>query len=239
MTPPPPLNRVVVKISGEAFQGNLDGGIDIEGLYKIAGALSRAYRNRRQIAVVVGGGNIWRGGKGKGRELERVTSDNIGMLATIMNALALQDALENLNIPTRVMSAIEVAKVAEPYIRRRATRHLEKGRTVIFAAGTGNPFFSTDTAAALRATEIGASLLLKATQVDGVYSDDPKKNPNATKFTKLTFMDAIRRGLAIMDTSALSLCMENKIPVRVFNLHKKGMLEMALAGKNVGTLIVP
>ncbi len=187
--------------------------------------------------MVVGGGNIWRGGRGQGLELDRVIADNMGMLATIINALALQDALEQVNIHTRVLSAVEVAKVAEPFIRRRAIRHLEKDRVVIFAAGTGNPYFSTDTAAALRAIEIDAEVILKATHVDGIYSDDPKKNPKAKRFSSISYVDAIRKNLKIMDTSALALCQEHNIPVRVFDMHESGSITRAILGEKLGTLL--
>lgn len=190
-----------------------------------------------QIGLVVGGGNIWRGGREQGLELDRVIADNMGMMATIINALALQDALEQNGVETRVLSAVEVAKVAEPFIRRRAIRHMQKGRVVIFAAGLGNPYFSTDTAAALRAVEIGADLLLKATHVDGIYSDDPHKNPKAKFYPVISYQEAIKKRLGIMDTSALSLCQENLLPVRVFNLHKSGNIERAIRGLKIGTLL--
>jgi len=235
-----PVNRVVVKLSGEALMGSAKSGIDLDALFAIAQELKTAGQaGRNQIGVVVGGGNIWRGARGQGKELDRMISDNMGMLATVINALALQDALEKLGAPTRVLSAIEVSKVAEPYIRRRAIRHLEKGRIVIFAAGTGNPYFSTDTAAALRASEIEATCILKATQVDGVYSADPKKHATAKRYATLTFMQALSERLGIMDSTALSLCMENRIPVRVFDLHQTGNIHRAIEGKNVGTLITP
>jgi uridylate kinase len=234
------MRRVVLKLSGEAFLGKVpSGGIDLEALFDIAKELKFARREHHQIAVVVGGGNIWRGARGRGLELDRMISDNMGMLATIINALALQDALEQLGVPTRVLSAIEVAKVSEPYIRRRAVRHLEKGRIVIFAAGTGNPYFSTDTAAALRASEIEAHAVLKATQVDGVYDADPRKNPRAKKFQKLTLMQALSKRLGIMDATALSLCMENKLSVQVFNMHVPGNIRRAIEGRPIGTLITP
>ncbi len=190
-----------------------------------------------QIGVVVGGGNIWRGGRDQGLKLDRVIADNMGMLATIINALALQDALEQVDVHTRVLSAVEVSKVAEPFIRRRAIRHLEKGRVVIFAAGTGNPYFSTDTAAALRAIEIDAQMIVKGTQVDGIYSDDPKKNPKAKRFSSISYSEAIRKRLKIMDTSALALCQEHDIPVRVFDMHKQGNIRKAIHGENIGTLL--
>jgi len=233
------IRRVVFKLSGEALLGRATSGIDVDALFGIAQELKSARKAHHQIAVVVGGGNIWRGARGQGRELDRVISDQMGMLATLVNALALQDALEQLGVPTRVLSALEVAKLAEPYIRRRAIRHLEKGRVVIFAAGTGNPFFSTDTAAALRASEIEAQILLKATQVDGVYDSDPHKNPKAKRYKTLTLLTALRDRLGVMDSTALSLCLENKIPVRVFRLKKSGNVRRAIAGENVGTLITP
>ncbi len=236
--PNPNVNRVVLKLSGEALMGRAQSGIDVESLFRFANEL-KVSRAKHQIAVVVGGGNIWRGARGQGKQLDRMISDNMGMLATVINALALQDALEQVGVPTRVLSAIEVSKVAEPYIRRRAIRHLEKGRVVIFAAGTGNPYFSTDTAAALRASEIEANCILKATQVDGVYDSDPKKNDKAKRYKTLSFMQALRDRLGIMDATALSLCLENRIPVRVFDMHKPGNIRRAIDGQNVGTLITP
>ncbi len=229
--------RVILKLSGEsigATPGNV--GISEEALEQVAQEIKDAVlKTKVQLGIVIGAGNILRGKNIN--FIERTTADYMGMLATIINALALQYKLESIGIPTRVMSAIEVPRVAEPYIRRRAIRHLEKGRVVIFAAGTGNPYFTTDTTAALRAIEINAEVLLKATQVDGVYSDDPKKNPSAKKFKRLTFIDAINKGLKIMDTTAFSLCMDNDLPVRVFSLYKKGNLLRALKGEDVGTLI--
>jgi len=234
-----PIRRVVLKLSGESLGGEKSSGVDGEALRLISLELKMAWKEGNQIAVVVGGGNIWRGGRGQGKELDRVISDQMGMLATLINALALQDALEQAGVPTRVLSAVEVAKVAEPYIRRRAIRHLEKGRLVVFAGGTGNPFFSTDTAAALRASEIEADIVLKATQVDGVYSADPHKFPKAKRFETLTLLDALRRQLGVMDSSALALCLENKIPIRVFQMTVPGSVRQAIAGKPVGTLITP
>ena len=233
MTP----RRVVLKLSGESLAGHLRWGIDLKALFQIARELKIAHRRRTQIGVVVGGGNIWRGGRGQGLELDRVIADNMGMLATLINALALQDACEQVGVHTRVLSAMEVAKVAEPFIRRRAIRHLEKGRIVIFAAGTGNPYFSTDTAAALRGIEIGAEMILKATHVDGIYSDDPKKNPKATRFAAISYSDAIARKLKIMDTSALALCQEHNIPVRVFDMHRGGNITKAIQGVELSTLV--
>ncbi len=231
--------RALLKLSGEALSGKERSGIDMQALFDIAKQLKLAHDHHIQVAVVVGGGNIWRGGRGQGLHLDRVIADNMGMLATVINALALQDACEQLGVHTRVLSAVEVSKVSEPFIRRRAIRHLEKGRIVIFAAGTGNPYFSTDTAAALRAIEVGAEVLLKATQVDGVYSDDPKKNPKAKLFKTLSFHEAIQKRLRIMDTSALALCQEQDLPVRVFNLHVEGSISRALCGEKLGTLITP
>jgi uridylate kinase len=236
---PKAVRRVVLKLSGEALLGRSANGIDVDALFGIAQSLKSAQKARHQVAVVVGGGNIWRGGRGRGRELDRVISDQMGMLATLVNALALQDALEKLGVPTRVMSAMEIAKVAEPYIRRRAIRHLEKGRLVIFAAGTGNPFFSTDTAAALRASEIEADIVLKATQVDGVYDADPHTHPKAKRYKTLSLNQALRDRLGVMDAAALALCLENKIPIRVFNLRDAGSIRRAIAGEAVGTLVTP
>ncbi len=233
------MKRVVLKLSGEAFLGGERYGIDLKSLFSIAREIKSARSNNIQLALVVGGGNIWRGARDQGLALERVISDNMGMLATLINAMALQNVLEQVGVPTRVMSAIGVSQVAEPYIRRRAIRHLEKGRVVIFASGTGNPYFSTDTAAALRASEIGASLLLKATQVDGVYSADPKKSKNVTLYKQLSLSEALRRRLGVMDQSALALCHENKLSVRVFNLHKPKNIAKAIRGQAIGTLVTP
>lgn len=229
--------RIVLKLSGQSLAGSLRWGIDLKALFRIAKELKEAHQSQIQIGVVVGGGNIWRGGRDQGLQLDRIIADNMGMLATIINALALQDACEQVGVQTRVLSAVEVAKVAEPFIRRRALRHLEKGRIVIFAAGTGNPYFSTDTAAALRSIEIGADLLLKATQVDGVYSDDPEKNPKAKLYKTISYQEAIQKKLRIMDTAALALCQENHLPVRVFNLHKSGNIHRVICGKKLGTLL--
>ena len=233
----PRTRRILLKLSGESLGGRATRGIDSQSLQRIAAEVKRATARGVQIGVVVGGGNIWRGALDRGQAIGRVTADYMGMLATVINALALQDALEDLGVHTRVQTAIEVSKLAEAYIRRRAIRHLEKGRVVIFAAGTGNPYFTTDTAAALRAVEIEADVLLKATQVDGVYSDDPRTNPKAKKLEKVTFMDAIRRRLRVMDTTALTLCMENRMPIAVFDLAVPGNIAKAAAGKKVGTWI--
>jgi uridylate kinase len=190
-----------------------------------------------ELALVIGGGNIFRGLAGSARGMDRATSDYMGMLATVINALALQDSLEKIGVPTRVLSAIEMQQVAEPYIRRRATRHLEKGRVVIFAAGTGNPFFTTDTAASLRAMEIGAEVIFKATRVDGVYDADPEKHPNAVRFEDLTYIDVLNRGLQVMDSTAISLCMDNGLPILVFNMLEPGNIMRAVSGVHIGTLV--
>lgn len=229
--------RVILKLSGESIGGKSDTpGISEEALKEIVEEIKIAVsKTHVQLGIVIGAGNILRGKNV--HFIERTTADYMGMLATVINALALQSSLESAGLTTRVMSALEIPRVAEPYIRRRAIRHLEKGRIVIFAAGTGNPYFTTDTTAALRAIEINADILLKATKVDGVYTDDPKKNPNAKKFKSLTFIEAINKRLKIMDTTAFSLCMENQLPVRVFNIYKKGNLLRVLKGEDVGTII--
>jgi len=233
------MDRVVLKISGEALAEHEQAGISLSNLFRIANEIKIAINKNIQLAVVIGGGNIWRGARGKGLELERVISDNMGMLATVINAMALQNALEQTGVATRVMSAINVSQVAEGYIRRRAIRHLEKGRVVVFAAGTGNPFFSTDTAAALRASEIGATMLLKATNVDGVYSADPKKTRGAKFYKNITLGQAIRQRLGVMDTTALTLCQENNLSIRIFNLHKNKNIARAIQGQTIGTLVRP
>lgn len=237
MTSKPKYRRALLKISGEALLGRQDHGISRLALNSIAKEIAGAFHTGTQLAVVIGGGNIWRGGSDAAQGIDRVTADNMGMLATIINALALQDALENLKIPTRVQSAIEISKLAEPYIRRRATRHLEKGRVVIFAGGLGSPYFTTDTTAALRAIEMGAEILFKATKVDGVYSADPRKDRHAKKFKTLSFSHAISKRLRIMDTAAFSLCMDNKLPVLVFDLNVSGNIARAVRGERVGTII--
>lgn len=233
------MQRVVLKLSGESFLGQERFGIDLESVFKIAGEIKKASSKSVQLGIVIGGGNIWRGARERGLGLDRVISDNMGMLATLINSLALQNVLEQIGVSTRVMSALPAANVAESYIRRRAIRHMEKGRVVIFAAGTGNPYFSTDTAAALRASEIGATLLLKATQVDGVYSADPRKHKGTQFFKKIPLSDVIARRLEVMDAAALVLARENKLPIRVFNLHKPTNIVKALRGKDVGTLVTP
>lgn len=215
--------------------GSSRHGIDSAALTQISTEIKKAYQKGVQLAIVIGGGNIWRGAADRGSAIDRVTADYMGMLATIMNALALQDSLESMGIQTRVQTAIEIPKLSEAYIRRRAVRHLEKKRVVIFAGGTGNPYFTTDTAASLRAVEIEADIVLKATKVDGVYTADPKRNKKAKLIKKLTFMEAIRRRLRIMDTTALTLCMENRMPVVVFNLFRTGNIAKAVSGIRVGT----
>lgn len=239
--------RVVLKLSGEAFLGKLVHGIDLSAVSSIAKEIISVRKLGTDIAVVIGGGNLWRGREiltkdkmpfiEKEAILDRVTADYMGMLATVINALALQDGLEKLGQPTRVQTAIEMEKIAEPFIRRRAVRHLEKGRIVIFAGGTGNPYFTTDTAAALRAIEINADVFLKATKVDGVYPMDPLKNPKVKKYDRLTYMQALKKRLEIIDSAALSLCMDNRLPIIVFNLFKKGNLLKVMRGEKVGTLI--
>jgi len=230
--------RVLLKLSGEAFSGETDYGIDTPTLTKTAKQIKLVMGMGGDIAVVVGGGNIWRGAKAEQDGVDRVTADYAGMLATVINALALQDILEREGVTTRTLSAINVQQVAEPYIRRRAIRHLEKGRAVIFAGGTGNPYMTTDTAAALRAIEIEADVLLMTkNKVDGVYSADPLKNPDAKKFDKLTHLEALGMRLEVMDATALSLCLENKLPIIVFDLQANRSLEQAILGEPIGTLI--
>jgi Uridylate kinase len=230
--------RVLLKLSGEAFAGDRGYGIDPNFLEYITAEIKSLVDEGVQLAVVIGGGNIFRGIAGLEIGIDRATGDYMGMLATVINALALQSALEKLRgIPTRVLSAIEMRQVAEPYIRRRAIRHLEKGRVVIFAAGTGNPFFSTDTAGALRAAEISAQLFIKATKVDGIYTDDPIKNPQAEFIDEISYLETINRGIRVMDHTALTLCMENKIPILVLNINKPGNLLRAVRGERVGSLV--
>lgn len=229
--------RILLKLSGEALAGPNGYGIDPLQAEAIAERVKRVYVMGVEIAIVIGAGNLWRGKQGLERGMDQATADYMGMLATVMNAMALMDALERIGVITRVQSAIEMRAVAEPYIRRRAIRHLEKQRVVIFGAGTGNPFFSTDTAAALRAIEIDAQVLIKATKVDGVYDSDPHKNPAAVKFDRLSYIDVINRRLEVMDTTAISLCMDNKLPILVLNLWDPTALERALRGENVGTLV--
>ena len=233
----PKFKRVILKVSGEALAGDNDYGIDQKTINLIAMQVKDVVKLGVEMAIVVGGGNIWRGVSGSSKGMDRATADYMGMLATVINALALQDALEAVNVDTRVQTAIEMRQIAEPYIRRRAIRHLEKGRTVIFAGGTGNPYFSTDTTAALRAAEIEAEVILMAKKVDGVYDSDPVKNPAAKKFSDLDYIDVLNRGLGVMDSTATSLCMDNKIPLIVFNINQHGNILKAVLGEKIGTYV--
>ena len=233
----PHYRRVVLKVSGEALAGVQDHGIDPEVVKRVAGQIKEVVQMGLQLSIVVGGGNIWRGISGSTRGMDRAMADYMGMLATVINGLAMQDGLEKAGVDTRVQTAIGMQEVAEPYIRRRAIRHLEKGRVVIFAAGTGNPYFSTDTCAALRAAEIEAQVILMAKQVDGVYDSDPLKNPAARKFETLSYIDVLNMGLGVMDATATSLCMDNGIPVIVFNLNREGNIRRAILGEKVGTYV--
>jgi uridylate kinase len=229
--------RILLKLSGEALAGPSGFGIDVSEAEAIAKRVKEVHELGVEVAVVIGAGNIWRGKIGLDRGMDRATADYMGMLATVMNAMTLMDALEREGVFTRVQSAIEMRDVAEPYIRRRAIRHLEKGRVVILSAGTGNPYFSTDTAAALRAMEIDADVVIKATKVDGVYDSDPEKNPNAKRFDKLGYIDVLNRRLQVMDSTAISLCMENHLPILVLNLWDEKAIIQALMGEHVGTLV--
>lgn len=230
--------RVLLKLSGEAIQGDQDYGIDPKAVSSVAGQIKNVLSDLPlELAIVIGGGNIFRGIKAAAEGIDRSTADYMGMLATVLNALALQDGFEKAGIATRVVSAIEIRELAEPYIRRRAIRHLEKGRVVIFAAGTGNPHFTTDTAAALRAIEIGAEVILKATKVDGVYDSDPEKNKKARKFSSLDYLEVLKLRLKVMDNSAITLCMDNDLPIVVFNFNKRGAIRKALFGEKIGTVI--
>ena len=233
----PAYRRIVLKLSGEALAGSQGYGIDPLVLDRIATEVRDVSKLGVQIAVVIGGGNIFRGVAASTGGMERATADYMGMLATVINALALQDAIEKAGVQTRVLSAIEMRAVAEPYIRRRSIRHLEKGRVVIFAAGTGNPFFTTDTAGALRAVEIGADLFMKATKVDGVYSADPKVDANAKRLERVTYIEALNRGLQVMDATAISLCMDNKLPIIVFDLTRSGNIQRIVLGETVGSIV--
>jgi uridylate kinase len=231
-------NRVVLKLSGEALAGNKGYGIDPIVVDAIAKEIKEIKANNLDVAIVVGGGNIWRGLAGSAKGMDRATADYMGMLATVMNALALQDALEHCGVDSRVQSAINMQQVAEPYIRRRAIRHMEKGRVVIFAAGTGNPYFSTDTTAALRAAEIEADVILMAKKsTDGVYDSDPRHNPDAKKFKELEYIEVLQRGLGVMDSTATSLCMDNQIPIVVFSIDEPGNILKAALGKDIGTIV--
>src|SRR6478609_498519 len=233
----PKYRRILLKLSGEALGGEEGFGINAQEIQSMAEQVREVRDLGVQIVVVIGGGNIFRGLAGSEKGIERATGDYMGMLATVINALALQDALEKLGVATRVQSAISMAQVAEPFIRRRAVRHLEKGRVVIFGGGTGNPYFSTDTAAALRANEIGAEVILKATKVDGIYDSDPKKNPKAKRFAQITYLEALQKQLKVMDSTAFSLCMDNKMPIIVFELFRPHNLKRVVLGEKVGTLV--
>ena len=232
--------RIVLKLSGEALQGVHRHGIDQHVLFSIARQIKEIRELNLEIAVVLGGGNIFRGQENveaQGLDMDRSVADYMGMLATVINGMALQDALEKMGVPTRLISAIEIRQVAEPYIRRRAVRHLEKGRAIIFVAGTGNPYFTTDTAAALRAKEIGAQVLLKATKVDGVYTADPFKVRDARRFSSLKYIDVVRKGLKVMDSTAVTLCMENKLPIIIFDMTKEGNIKKVVMGEKIGTVV--
>jgi uridylate kinase len=238
MTESPRYKRVLLKVSGEALMGSRDYGLDLATLKAIAEDVRDVAALGVQVCLVIGGGNIFRGVAGASSGMDRAQADGMGMLATVMNALAMQNWLEKLGVSTRVQSAIPMASLAEPFIRRRAIRHMEKGRVVIFAAGTGNPFFTTDTAAALRAAEMGCDALLKGTQVDGVYSADPRKNPNAERYVTLTYLDMLARDLAVMDAAAISLARENKLPIIVFNIHEPGSFTAVMKGEGKFTTVV-
>ena len=229
--------RVLLKLSGEALQGDQGYGIDPKVISLIASQVKEIVENGIELAIVVGGGNIFRGVSGAAEGMDRAQADHIGMMATVMNALALQEGLERIGVYTRVQSAITMQEVAEPYILCRAVRHLEKGRVVIFAAGTGNPYFTTDTAAALRACEINADAMLKATQVDGVYDSDPRNNPDAKRYERVTYQEVLEKGLNVMDSTAAALLKDNGLPIVVFNLHKEGNIDRVLRGENVGTVV--
>lgn len=238
MTDTKKFKRIVLKLSGEAMAGSKGFGIDPEVVNNLAVQIKDVVEQGMEVAIVNGGGNIWRGLSGSRKGMDRATADYMGMLATVINSLALQDALESLGVPTRVQTAIEMRQVAEPYIRRKAIRHMEKERVVIFAAGTGNPYFSTDTTAALRAAEIEADAILMAKKgVDGVYDSDPAKNPDAKMFTELEYIEVIQRQLSVMDSTAISLCMDNNIPIVVFNIDKPGNILRAATGEKIGTLV--
>ena len=236
-TTPPVYRRILLKLSGEALAGRQGYGIDPDVINGIANEIREVVALGVQVALVIGGGNIFRGLAASSAGMDRASADYMGMLATVMNSVAMQDALEKQGVVTRVQSAIEMQAVAEPYIRRRAVRHLEKGRVVIFGAGTGNPFFTTDTAASLRAAEIGAEVILKATKVDGIYSADPAKDPSAVRYETLTYLEVIKRGLQVMDTTATSLCMDNNLPIIVFDLTRPGNIRKVVCGESIGTLV--
>jgi uridylate kinase len=233
----PAYKRVLLKLSGEALAGKQGTGINTATIKQIAQDVAEAHKVGVQIGLVIGGGNIYRGVAASAEGMDRASADYMGMLATCINALALQDALEKADVPTRVQTAIEMAEIAEPYIRRRAIRHLEKGRLVIFGAGTGNPFFTTDTAASLRAMEINAQVIMKATKVDGIYDKDPVNHADAKKFDKISYIDVLNRGLQVMDSTAISLCMDNKLPIITFDLNQPGNILKAVMGQSIGTLV--
>ena len=233
----PVYQRVLLKLSGEAMMGDREYGIDPLVVQTVAQEVKEVRALGVEVAIVIGGGNIYRGVAASAKGMDRTSADHMGMLATVINSLALQDALEKMGVFTRVLSAIEMNRIAEPYIRRRAVRHLEKGRVVIFAGGTGNPFFTTDTAAALRAMEVKSQVILKATKVDGVYDSDPMDNPKAKKFEKLSYIEVLNLGLRIMDATAISLCMENRLPIIVFNLAQRGNIKRVVLGRKIGTII--
>ncbi|MFB3854463.1 MAG: UMP kinase [Vicinamibacterales bacterium] len=237
MAPSPAFRRVLLKLSGEALMGDHNYGIDPAVATRIAGEVGEVREMGIETAIVIGGGNIFRGLAASAKGMDRATADYMGMLATVMNALALQDALEHHGVQTRVLTAIEMREVAEPFIRRRAIRHLEKGRVVVFAGGTGNPYFTTDTAAALRAMEIRADVILKATKVDGIFNADPVTHPDATKFDEITYLQVLERQLEVMDATAISLCMDNRMPIVVFNLTTPGNLTRVLSGERIGTRV--
>ncbi len=234
---PPAYKRVLIKLSGEVLAGGQGYGIDSDRVGEIAGELDEVHRLGVEVAIVIGGGNFFRGVEEAGRSTDRVSADHMGMLATVINALALQDALEKLHCFTRVMTAIEMNQVAEPFIRRRAIRHLEKGRVVIFAAGTGSPYFSTDTAAALRAMEIKAEVILKATKVDGIYDADPVKVPAAKMLSRINYLDVLSKGLAVMDFTAITMCRDHNLPIVIFNLNTRGNINRIVLGEKVGSLV--
>jgi uridylate kinase len=235
--PKPAFQRILLKLSGESLLGKLSYGIDIKTTQAIAQEIKEVHALGVQIAIMIGGGNIFRGVRGTSEGVERVSADQMGLLATIMNGIALQDALEKQGVVTRHLSALEIKAIAEPFIRRRAIRHLEKGRIVIFTAGLGSPYFTTDTAAALRALEIKAQVILKATKVDGVYTSDPMKDAGARRFSKIRYMDVLKRGLKVMDATAISLCKDNDLPIIVFNLRNRGNIKRAVLGEGIGTRV--
>lgn len=232
-----PYTRILLKLSGEALAGQAGYGIDTDVLKVLASEIKAIHKKGVQIGIVIGGGNIFRGLKGATKGMDRASADYMGMLATVLNCLALQDALEHEGVHTRVQSAIEMQELAEPYIRRKAIRHLEKHRVVIFGGGTGNPYFTTDTTAALRAMEVGSEVVFKATRVDGVYDSDPKTNPEAKRFEEVSYIEVLQRGLKVMDSTAISLCMDNQLPIVVFDLNQRGALEEVVDGKAIGTLV--